>query len=327
MKKLNYISLITILIFAIHTASFANWKQQSIVERNEIAELYKHLANHINYPKRALQANVQGNNIILFKVIEGKLKDLKVETELGTGFDTEVLNNILTFTNFKAIKNGKYALTTTFKLDGSQSTLINEKVEAVQGYTQLKLTITAISPELINKNEKFQTLQSNQNLKATSVALPNQIKINEPLIILDGKTIKGTVDSISPETIESITILKGISAIDKYGEEGKNGVLIITSKTKSNQTEIRSPIKIDKTDTGINKNKEPFEINAALIVLDNQVIENGLGSIAPDTIQSINVLKGFSATSLYGDAGKNGVLIITTKKKADKKLPLQKSNH
>jgi TonB-dependent SusC/RagA subfamily outer membrane receptor len=41
---------------------------------------------------------------------------------------------------------------------------------------------------------------------------------------------------------------------------------------------------------------------------------NGVSKIDPDKIQSINVLKGQSATTAYGEEGRDGVLIIKTKK-------------
>ncbi|MDY0780080.1 SusC/RagA family TonB-linked outer membrane protein [Tenacibaculum sp. IB213877] len=47
---------------------------------------------------------------------------------------------------------------------------------------------------------------------------------------------------------------------------------------------------------------------------------NGLADLNQDDIESINVLKGGAATSLYGMRGANGVLVVTTKsaKKSDK---------
>ncbi|MCL6219443.1 hypothetical protein [Zunongwangia pacifica] len=59
-------------------------------------------------------------------------------------------------------------------------------------------------------------------------------KINpaDPLIILDGKEVKKEdIENLTPENVESITVLKE-SAIEEYGEKGKNGVIVI--KTKSN---------------------------------------------------------------------------------------------
>ena len=53
---------------------------------------------------------------------------------------------------------------------------------------------------------------------------------NSPLYyIVDGK--EGIdINSISPGTIETITVLKDQSTIEQYGEKGKNGVVIITTK-------------------------------------------------------------------------------------------------
>lgn len=213
MKKLIYLSLIAVLLLTINLNSFGNLNQTDLKKGTEIEELYKHLAKGVGYPKKAQQANVQGNSIILFDVVDGKLKDLKISTELGYDCDTEVLNNILAFSNFKNIKPGKYALKTSFTLDGSKSAIINEKEEnALVGYTELKLTITAMAPETAQKTGKV------------------TFKTTEPLIILDGETISDGLSSIVPETIESIVILKDLSAISKYGDEGKNGVMIITTK-------------------------------------------------------------------------------------------------
>ena len=40
---------------------------------------------------------------------------------------------------------------------------------------------------------------------------------------------------------------------------------------------------------------------------------DGIGNINPQDIESINVLKGPSATALWGSRGSNGVILITTK--------------
>ncbi|MCX2745418.1 hypothetical protein OO013_16180 [Mangrovivirga sp. M17] len=53
----------------------------------------------------------------------------------------------------------------------------------------------------------------------------------EPLIILNGKEVtKAQIEKYKPEDIESITVLKE-SAIEEYGEKGKNGVIIIITKS------------------------------------------------------------------------------------------------
>ena len=41
---------------------------------------------------------------------------------------------------------------------------------------------------------------------------------------------------------------------------------------------------------------------------------DGIGSINPDDIEKMTVLKGPAAAALYGTRAKNGVILITTKK-------------
>ena len=55
-------------------------------------------------------------------------------------------------------------------------------------------------------------------------------KMDAPLIFVNGEEWEGNISSIPPESIESITVLKNQSAIEQYGEKGKNGVVVITIK-------------------------------------------------------------------------------------------------
>ena len=55
------------------------------------------------------------------------------------------------------------------------------------------------------------------------------------LVIVDGKEMYATeatnfMSNISPEKIDSITVLKDPIALTKYGDKGRNGVLIVTLK-------------------------------------------------------------------------------------------------
>ena len=46
---------------------------------------------------------------------------------------------------------------------------------------------------------------------------------------------------VDPKDIESINVIKGDSAVKKYGEKGKNGVIeIITNKTNGNVTIVNT---------------------------------------------------------------------------------------
>lgn len=51
------------------------------------------------------------------------------------------------------------------------------------------------------------------------------------LVIEDGKEqTVDNLDTIKPDTIESVSVFKGPSAVKKYGEKGRNGVVVVTLK-------------------------------------------------------------------------------------------------
>ena len=65
----------------------------------------------------------------------------------------------------------------------------------------------------------------------------------------------------------------------------------------------------------IRGNNSVTQDNSPLYVIDGFPIEGpNLGSINPQDIESIEVLKDASATAIYGARGANGVIMITTKK-------------
>lgn len=119
------------------------------------------------------------------------------------------------------------------------------------------------------------------------------------------------------------SILKGIENYLVDQEKGMGSVVIDTIKkairvqgfkispedtliaSKENSKTV--VIKMDGAG-GANNGQKP------LYVLDGEIIsESIMKVIDPNKIEAINVLKGPSATSLYGDKGKDGVIMITTK--------------
>ncbi|MFD2585909.1 M56 family metallopeptidase [Croceitalea marina] len=57
-------------------------------------------------------------------------------------------------------------------------------------------------------------------------------KGKKPLFVVDGKKVKKLKDT-NPDNIESVNVLKGKAAEEKYGRKGKNGVVEITTKKKN----------------------------------------------------------------------------------------------
>lgn len=120
--------------------------------------------------------------------------------------------------------------------------------------------------------------------------LPSHYFESNALFVINGKiSTSKEAQEMKPQNIKSINVLKGKTAIDKYGEKGKNGVIEITTK---------------------------FDIpeNALIIIDGKESSESEFKNIQPRNIESINVLKGESAVKKYGDQAKNGAIEIITKK-------------
>ncbi|MGZ0016760.1 M56 family metallopeptidase [Yeosuana sp. AK3] len=80
-----------------------------------------------------------------------------------------------------------------------------------------------------NEDEQVFITKDNNAIKKHKIIVKTDG--NQPLTIVDGKEIsKEEMDKISPDTIDKVEVLKGDSAMDKYGDKGKNGVIIITTK-------------------------------------------------------------------------------------------------
>ena len=124
-----------------------------------------------------------------------------------------------------------------------------------------------------------------------------------PLIIVEGKKIsKEDMDKLDPSTIESMSVLKGESALKAHGQEGENGVIEIKLK-KASSSDAAKPLS-DK-----------------LVIVDGVEYKSDLNNIDPGTIESVNVLSGDAATTMYGDRGKAGVVIVTSKNSGQAAVP------
>lgn len=155
------------------------------------------------------------------------------------------------------------------------------------------------------------SVSSDASLNGPSTVFSQKFTIStDPLYIIDGKKVNPTdIKKIDQSTIEAIDVLKGQKAIDKYGEEGKNGVVIITLKKEG----------VSKENPDIKGLIEPLNQSTKepplYIVEGKEITKEEMKKIDPKTIDNINVLKDESATKKYGDKGKNGVVEVNLKKK------------
>lgn len=161
-------------------------------------------------------------------------------------------------------------------------------------------------PKLIVKNsEKIYSQVRDEKVETDTSFVRIKNNGKPALYVIDGvRTTDSTViSSISPENIKSVSVMKDKSAINFYGKEGENGVIIVT--TKNAKPYIPPQIVLDRK---YPKGPKP------LYVIDGVPIDSAdIGMLAPDNIESISVVKRGSPTELYGKKGENGVILVTTK--------------
>ncbi len=132
----------------------------------------------------------------------------------------------------------------------------------------------------------------------------------------DDKVVeKAKTDPNEPITVTGYKKNSNVSTItirtsdDKVVEEAKKDPQTLTVTTTDKDDK--------KTITFVQKHEEKTTLpKDVLYVIDGKEMESGsMKDVDPNTIKSINVLKGENAVKKYGDKGKNGVIEITTKKK------------
>lgn len=139
--------------------------------------------------------------------------------------------------------------------------------------------------------------------KSLEIILKEDTKtLDEVVVIGYGTQRKGDVTS-SVASVKADNFVKG--AVKDVGQliQGKVAGLAITNPNgdPTGNTQIR--LRGTNTIGGAN--------TAPLVLIDG--IPGELGTVAPEDVESVDVLKDGSAAAIYGTRGTNGVILITTK--------------
>lgn len=183
--------------------------------------------------------------------------------------------------------------------------------------------------------EKVESLkqQINDGKLLPDLASQNSSALEKGSITIKGKVIDGSTS----KPIEGVNIIlfhttKGTIS-DPKGEfkikaDGAKVVLVfsyigyttlVQEFSSSLTTDIKlykGAITIDEVTVKSQGDKQNLEIKPEPYVIIDGVPSEGSAykDLDPNTIESVDVLKNASATALYGEKGKNGVILITTKK-------------
>ena len=131
---------------------------------------------------------------------------------------------------------------------GAASTVKGDKIQ--------KLQVSNISKALEGSVAGLQTASSSGTPGSSSSIIIRGLgsisSSQSPLIVVDGVPYEGSLNSISTQDIESLTVLKDAAANSMYGARGSNGVIIITTKgSKSGKTRINFEARYGFNDRGV----------------------------------------------------------------------------
>lgn len=179
----------------------------------------KFLADHVAYPKEAAEKKIQGRVIVQFVVMkDGSIANARVLRAVDPLLDAEALRVIGLMPKWKPgtqrgqAVNVKFTMPVTFRLNKDSTDMqptTAGRIAAVSGDAKAKVLQNVL--HVLRASEGKET----------------------PLLVVDGEEISvSSLDKLSPDTFESINVFKGEAAINRFGEKGKNGVLLITTKKK-----------------------------------------------------------------------------------------------
>lgn len=88
-------------------------------------------------------------------------------------------------------------------------------------------------PEKVRGITMTHSLGETGKPKPLRMGAPLSMQAEKPLILLNNKKVSvEELKTLKPDTIESVNSLKPAEAMKRYGEEAKNGVIIVTTKKK-----------------------------------------------------------------------------------------------
>ncbi|WP_421942273.1 TonB family protein [Pedobacter sp.] len=184
-----------------------------------IKKLYEYFGENIRYPKKAREENIQGKVFVSFVVEkDGKLSDIMITRGVSDELDAEavrVLENCPKW-NPGIVKGEpvrvKYNINVNFSLNNDN----NKPKEPEPGNKSQNLNDPTGRIKIRGGNETF-----------------------KGLYVLDGVVIdNASLNTINPNSIESVSVLKDQSATSLYGSRGKDGVIIVKTKAGKKDNSI-----------------------------------------------------------------------------------------
>lgn len=189
--------------------------QEEIRELEEMPEfpggeaaLKQYIASNTRYPESEKVSGIHGRAYVTFKITkEGKVTDARIARGLHPPMDKEAVRVVSSMPDWKPGKQDGKPVDVTY----------------------------TVPIDFVLKDYPVRMSPTTQILSTP-----------KPLYIIDGEEFQGNLDDLNPDDIKSIDVLKGESGTQHFGEKGKNGVIVITSKQKAETNTITSELELRK---------------------------------------------------------------------------------
>ena len=244
-----------------------------------MAGLMEYFKKNMRYPEAARKAGTQGRVTVQFIVDkDGSISGARVLRGVDPALDAEAIRLVNAMPKWKpGMQKGK-AVTVKYTVP-----VLFRLDEVDEKVAQKNLTLI---------------------MKGTSAA-----DYADMLILVDDREVTPEIlQALNPERIQSISVLEEPSVIAKCTtDKSKKAVMLVTLKKGEPKVQADAVPGIRVSDSA----------RKAQVVIDGKVVdEAAFKSLSSDQIESIIVLKPETATALFGEEGKDGILYIFTKSAA-----------
>ena len=247
-----------------------------------MAGLMEYFKKNLRYPEEAKKAGTQGRVVVQFLINKnGAISDASVLRSVDRLLDAEAVRLVRSMPKWKpGMQKGK------------------------------AVTVKYTVPVLF----KLEDVVSEASDKKNDVIIVKGTHTDyaDMLILVDGREVTPEIlGALNLDRIQSFIILKEPADVAKYTtDKSKKAVMQVTLKKEE-------PKALAGTVSTI---RVPDNASKAQVVIDDKLVDEAtFKSLSPDQFESVTVLKPEEAVAIYGEAGKNGVIVVRTKAAASAK--------
>lgn len=229
------LTVVPAVIFTLVLLSFRSANAQEKISEQTLFSPGSHtilmdlLFKNVKYPSEARYQDMTGRFFVIVKVKKGGIIDKVTVNDTDKSITVPLLGNEVVVVG--------YGLRNPAEDKSQKAVLEDRSVLTNEGIRVAKMLGSANIPEWENKDMEF-AISFNFQLKYpeektnTIRISDNSFEVNPDVIfIADGIEItKEELQKLDVNSIATMSVLKGESATKVFGEKGKNGVVLITTK-------------------------------------------------------------------------------------------------